>query len=114
MSQPDPTPNNNPPIWPLVIDFVRGRFSRLTEDRMIADMTARDTLGRERYGTPLQARNGRDPLLDAYDEALDKAAYLRQYYEETGNGFRLFVDSVTQISDLLYEIQRRERCASQR
>lgn len=43
MSQPDPTPNASTPVWTLVI----------------ADMQARDHLGRERYGTPLQAHNGR-------------------------------------------------------
>ena len=64
--QPDPTPNDGTPIWDLVI----------------ADMHARDALGRERYGTPLQAHNGRDALRDAYDEVLDLAAYLRQAIEE--------------------------------
>ena len=70
--QPDPTPNDGTPIWKLVI----------------ADMIARDALGRERYGIPLQAFNGRDALWDAYYEVLDLAAYLRQAIEEreAGNG----------------------------
>ena len=34
------------------------------------------------HGTPLQAHNGRDPLVDAYQEALDLAVYLRQAIEE--------------------------------
>jgi hypothetical protein len=62
MAQPDPIPNELPAIWPLVI----------------ADMQARDTLGRERYGTPLQPSNGRDALVDAFEESLDLCAYLRQ------------------------------------
>jgi hypothetical protein len=45
---------------------------------VIADMHARDKLGRKRYGTPLQPWNGRDALVDAYEEALDLCAYLRQ------------------------------------
>lgn len=31
---------------------------------------------------PLQAHNGRDPLVDAYQEALDLVVYLRQAIEE--------------------------------
>jgi len=48
------------------------------------DMRERDRLGQERYGTPLQAYNGRDPLIDAYQEALDLVAYLKQWCMEQG------------------------------
>lgn len=64
--QPAPSPNTSKPIWELVIK----------------DMQERDLMGRERYGTPLQAHNGRDALTDAYQEALDLAVYLRQAIEE--------------------------------
>jgi hypothetical protein len=64
--QPAPAKADGPPIWDLVI----------------ADMKARDHVGRERYGRPLQAGNGRDALVDAYQEALDLAVYLRQAIEE--------------------------------
>jgi len=64
--QPAPRPTSGRPIWSLVID----------------DMCARDQEGRRRYGTPLQAGNGRDALRDAYEEALDLAVYLRQAIEE--------------------------------
>jgi hypothetical protein len=66
MTQPAPKPNDRPPVWPLVI----------------ADMQARDKLGRERYNVPLQPFNGRDALRDAYEEALDLCVYLRQAIEE--------------------------------
>lgn len=69
MTQPDQTPNEHPPIWEIVI----------------AEMKERDQLGRERYGTPLQAFNGRDALRDAMEEALDLVAYLRMaIYERDG------------------------------
>lgn len=45
-------------------------------------MQERDRIGRERYGTPLQAHNGRDALVDAYQEALDLVVYLRQAIAE--------------------------------
>ena len=64
--QPMPRRNNSAPIWELVI----------------ADMAERDNVGRERYGVPLQANNGRDALVDAYQEALDLVVYLRQCIEE--------------------------------
>jgi hypothetical protein len=60
--QPQPKPNDLPAVWDLVK----------------ADMTSRDTLGKQRYGTRLQPHNGRDVLRDAYEEALDLTVYLRQ------------------------------------
>lgn len=45
-------------------------------------MKERDRVGRERYGVPLQAGNGRKALVDAYQEALDQVVYLRQEIEE--------------------------------
>lgn len=64
--QPPPVPNDRPAIVDLVI----------------ADMVERKRIGIERYGTPLQAHNGRDALVDAYQEALDLTMYLRQAIEE--------------------------------
>lgn len=68
VDQPAPERTTGRPIWELVV----------------ADMHERDHVGRERYGTPLQAHNGRDPLVDAYQEALDLVVYLRQAIEERG------------------------------
>jgi len=62
IDQPPPVANGSVPVWELVI----------------ADMRERDQVGRARYGTPLQAHNGRDALADAYAEALDLAVYLKQ------------------------------------
>ena len=45
---------------------------------VIRDLQERSQIGTRRYGTPLQYRNGRDPLMDAYQEALDLCCYLRQ------------------------------------
>ena len=65
-----PVPNDGRPIWELVVE----------------DMRARDREGRARYGTPLQAHNGRDALVDAYQEALDLCVYLRQVIAERDAG----------------------------
>lgn len=64
--QPDPRPNDRPAVWSLVIE----------------DMRRRDHVGRQRYGTPLQPHNGRDGLVDLYQEILDAAVYIRQEIEE--------------------------------
>lgn len=68
--QAPPTPDAGKAVWDLVM----------------LDMIERDKIGRERYGTPLQAFNGRDPLVDAYQEALDLVVYLRQALEERAAG----------------------------
>lgn len=67
--QPLPVKNDNPIIQELVIK----------------DQHARLQLGIQRYGTGLQAHNGRDMLRDAYEEALDLCVYLRGVmYERDG------------------------------
>lgn len=49
---------------------------------VLCDMEERRVHGIEKYGTPVQTYNGRDPLVDAYQEALDLCVYLRQAIEE--------------------------------
>jgi len=51
---------------------------------VLTDLTNRALEGKEKYGEPLLAHNGRNPLWDAYQEALDLAMYLRQAIEELG------------------------------
>ncbi len=64
--QPPPRANEFQPVWELVVE----------------DMRQRDRDGRHKYGVPLQSFNGRDALVDAYQEALDLCVYLRQAIEE--------------------------------
>jgi len=63
--QPRSIPNDDVAIWDLVIE----------------DMKARDRFGTAKHGTRLQLNNGRDHLIDAYQEALDLCVYLRQEIE---------------------------------
>lgn len=53
-------------------------------DLVCEDMQKRKQFGLSKYGTLLQAGNGRDALQDAYDEVLDLAVYLRQAIAERG------------------------------
>jgi hypothetical protein len=57
-----PTPNDGPSMHMLVI----------------GDIAAREALGVSRYGTPLQAFNGRDALRDILEELLDASVYVKQ------------------------------------
>lgn len=49
---------------------------------VIQDLKERRALGIKKYHTTLQAFNGRDALVDAYQEALDLVQYLRQAIAE--------------------------------
>lgn len=49
---------------------------------VIRDMQQRDKAGFLKYGVRLQADNGRDHLIDAYQEALDLSVYLRAEIEK--------------------------------
>ena len=60
--QPAPVGTDEQPVWGMVIE----------------DMKARDQLGRERYGQPLQVTNGRDAYRDHYEELLDAVVYGKQ------------------------------------
>lgn len=64
--QPLPTSNTNTPIVWLVTH----------------DLEKRAALGERKYGQPLKAFNGRDALMDAYQEVLDLAMYMRQAIAE--------------------------------
>lgn len=55
---------------------VQGEGDILAE--IIKDLTDRREAGVAKYGTPLQRFNGRNGLVDAYQEILDLLAYMRQ------------------------------------
>lgn len=64
--QPMPTTNEHPAI----------------QDLVMADFAARKADGIGKYGTALQPFNGRDPLVDLYQELLDACQYCRQALAE--------------------------------
>ena len=51
-------------------------------DLVLQDIKDRIDMGEKKYGMKLQTFNGRDPLWDAYQEAIDLVMYLRQEIEE--------------------------------
>jgi hypothetical protein len=47
-------------------------------DVVLSDIRERAETGKRKYGTYLETNNGRNPLWDAYQEAIDLVMYLRQ------------------------------------
>jgi len=52
--------------------------SQTVTNKVIADLLAKSNAGTRKYGTPLMTYNGRDALVDVYQECLDQAQYLKQ------------------------------------
>lgn len=90
LDQPPPIPTDGVPVWQEVIkDFrVLTEFSTNwgVDVAVVNDMKERHLVGVERYGTALQANNGRKALMDAYAESLDLCVYLKQKLMEEGVG----------------------------
>jgi hypothetical protein len=63
--QPPPTHGEATPTWALVVQ----------------DMKARDAMGGAKYGVRHQHDNGRDHLIDLYQELLDGCCYVRAEIE---------------------------------
>ena len=59
---------------------IKGKTNIL--NAVIKDLIDRSEIGKKKYGTVLESNNGRDALMDAYQEALDLCMYLRQVIEE--------------------------------
>ncbi len=92
-----PPPKNDPvtkPLWPMIIGEHEARIVEVemkfgphegkVRRLMVADMRSRHEFGVAKYGVPLVAKNGRDHLLDAYQEFLDAIVYFRAEIEMRG------------------------------
>lgn len=88
IEQVPPQNNHHRPVWEEVIyemettRYEYGPELQDTIDNVLADMDDRNEEGIRKYNTPLQPFNGRDPLIDLYQELLDAAVYARQYITE--------------------------------
>ena len=81
--QPPPIPRpDRRPTWELVIEDAR-QNPHMTE-RILDDMANRHAFGVAKYGVPLTSGDGRNHLIDAYQESLDLLVYLRQELDERG------------------------------
>lgn len=88
-AQPFPK-SDDPDVWPLVIK----------------DMEDRNHLGKVKYGIPLRTHNGRNALVDAYQEVLDLSVYLRQEIEE-----RKFLEEALDSARKVPGFEKAEACS---
>lgn len=84
--QPNPQNTNDRVLW---LEVVQQMNKELPADKVtglvITDALERHQTGVERYGVPLCPHNGRNALVDAYQELLDASVYLWQEFVETGD-----------------------------
>lgn len=64
--------------------------SRPIADLVCEDLQKRKEHGTRKYGTPLQAHNGRSASRDAYEESLDLTQYLKQKAIEDATSLRVW------------------------
>jgi len=113
--QEKPKPGCGIAAWDLVFIDIRARAESAiccseAAKRIIRDGLARDAMGKAKYGQRLQAGDGRDHIVDAYQEVLDLAVYLRQEIDECeqrGNSGRLFASRrlYEKAIDIVFEIE---------
>jgi hypothetical protein len=61
-----------------VIDCIDLQPTDPTNLTLLGDLRERAKFGKEKHGTYLMSHNGRDALMDAYQEALDAIMYTKQ------------------------------------
>jgi hypothetical protein len=73
-------------------------------DSAVARINAREAVGIERYGQPLQPGNGRDVMRDVWEETVDQVAYLATAVREDPNDVdrrRLFNRALDLMLDVI-------------
>lgn len=103
--QPAPIATDSKPVWLLVIEDAK---KLRKSDLLIADMLARHEQGIVKYGVPLRADNGRDHLIDAYQEALDLCVYLRAEMCNCNHADALYYSAIVLVADIRSELFRRD------
>ncbi len=88
MTEPDPIKSEQQPVALYVF----------------LDLAERVVMGKSKYKTILTTDNGRRPLNDAYEEALDMCMYLRQEILEREKTPRFDLEILRRMRDFLQEI----------
>lgn len=69
-------------VSPQAAPTGHGADGKCCWELVLMDMRIRRSDGIKKYGQPVMAGNGRKALVDAYQEVLDQAVYLRQEIRE--------------------------------
>lgn len=85
--EPPPVKTGSVEVWPLVIDDIQrgwsGPYTMSASQQLEDACIQRHEFGCRKHKAALEVLNGRNPLNDLRDEALDAVAYSRQQYERT-------------------------------
>jgi hypothetical protein len=89
-------------IWPLVVDDIKSleHYQSKMLSLVINDMESRVEVGQNKYGVVLQSHNGRYAIMDAYQEAIDLAMYLRQSIAEGSGLYSVYSTTLELIISL--------------
>lgn len=99
------TPNTKqPPPQPSTGDCWLAVISDASSPKLIADMRERRDMGIRKHGTPLQPNNGRDAVVDCYQEVLDSIVYCKQAVIEGRDGMLSVYRSLLAVAGELREI----------
>ncbi len=111
VDQPPPKATDRLATWDIIMSYVDqahrdNSHVALGVDAdvislVLADMRDRDVIGAKRHGMRLTSGNGRDHLVDAYQELLDSCAYLMNELDEHGVGL------ATHLTDDLFPDKKR-------
>jgi len=75
---PEPLPvDRGPAVLPYAIAAMT-IFGGAYADDVVVDLKQRAKMGEQKYGTPLRLNNGRNALMDLYQEILDALMYCTQ------------------------------------
>lgn len=77
-----PIATDRRPSWEILLAHTIERLPRAL--LLHEDMRERDRFGRQKYNVPLTSGNGRNHLVDAYQELLDFGVYLTNELDEQG------------------------------
>ncbi|MGL4610445.1 MAG: hypothetical protein ACRCYY_12335 [Trueperaceae bacterium] len=75
-ARPEPMPHNGQQV--VLPEVLKDLLSTPLDTQLANDLINRAEMGLAKYGTYLQSHNGRNSLMDAYQETLDLMMYLKQ------------------------------------
>jgi hypothetical protein len=101
-SQPLPTGNGIDVAVEVARDMRGWGHAQIADD-----IEARIRMGEKKYGTRLKTHNGRNAMLDLYQEALDALNYAKQLQLENEETDEFSVDVYRRFAALATEIEAR-------
>jgi hypothetical protein len=100
--QPIPTADlGNTDVGNAVVEFLSIEHSPNYLPQVAADHESRIAFGEKKYGQRLKINNGRDAIMDSYQELLDFLSYSMQQYLEGDDAFLPLFYQVASIAEVV-------------